>query len=115
MNIADAREKCKNYIARVPRDILIFGVLISASTLSFGLGYLTGLDVKNASTPAIEQSIVSVSADEGKVVASKSGTKYYPIGCTGAERISEKNKIWFVSSEAAVAAGYAPAENCKGI
>lgn len=46
-------------------------------------------------------------------VASKNGTKYYPVDCGGAKRIGDKNKIWFPTEEAARLAGYSRAANCK--
>jgi hypothetical protein len=45
--------------------------------------------------------------------ASKTGTKYYPAGCTGANRIKENSKIWFASEEEAKLAGYSRATSCK--
>jgi hypothetical protein len=46
-------------------------------------------------------------------VASKNGSKYYPAACSGVNRISEKNKIWFASEETAQLAGFSRAANCK--
>jgi hypothetical protein len=51
----------------------------------------------------------------GEVVASKNGTKYYAPNCSGAARISEANKVWFVSAAAAENAGYSAASNCPGL
>lgn len=51
----------------------------------------------------------------GQFVASKGGTKYHFPWCSGAQRISEANKIWFNSVEEARKAGYTPAANCKGL
>ncbi|MDO8620117.1 MAG: hypothetical protein Q7R64_02095 [bacterium] len=51
----------------------------------------------------------------GQLVASKGGTKYHFPWCSGAQRISEANKIWFSSAEEARKAGYTPASNCKGL
>lgn len=118
MTIAEAREKCKSLVAKAPRDILVLAILILASLLSFGLGYLTGLDAPvpissgALSQPTDTLNVQSISA-EGRVVASKSGTKYYLPSCAGANRISDANKVWFTSAEAAEVAGYAPASNCK--
>jgi len=57
----------------------------------------------------------SVTANAGSYVASKSGKKYHLPWCSGAKSIKEENKIWFKTKEAAEAAGYTPAANCKGI
>ena len=118
MTIADVRDKCKSLVAKVPRDVLILAILVLASSLSFGLGYLAGLDSGRGSSLGIEQAPTSeVGAPTGNVgvVASKSGTKYYLPSCAGADRISDANKVWFVSADAANAAGYSPAANCNGI
>ena len=51
----------------------------------------------------------------GKFVASKNGTKYYLPSCSGANRIKEENRIWFVSEQEAESSGYEPAKNCPGL
>ena len=51
----------------------------------------------------------------GQVVASKTGIRYHFPWCSGAQRISEANKMWFHSVEDARKAGYIPASNCKGL
>ena len=113
MTIAEAREKCKSLVAKVPRDALILAVLVLASSLSFGLGYLAGLDAGRTRDVLLGVSPVAATSAVGQVVASKSGTKYYLPSCAGADRISDANKVWFVSASAASAAGYTPASNCK--
>lgn len=50
-----------------------------------------------------------------RVVASKSGTKYHLLTCSGASTIKESNKIYFDSIDQAKAAGYTPAANCNGL
>ena len=115
MTIAEARDKCKSLIAKVPRDVLILAILILASSLSFGLGYLAGLDAEESILGIERATTGGVGAESVGVVASKSGTKYYLPSCAGADRISDANKVWFVSASAASAAGYTPALNCEGI
>lgn len=51
----------------------------------------------------------------GQIVASRSGNKYHFPWCSGAQRISEANKVFFNSVEEARKAGYTPASNCKGL
>ena len=120
MTIAEAREKCKVSIAKIPRDMLIIAVLVLSSSASFGLGFLAGRDTGQGSQMTLQElpltaplSTESVVQTGQQVVASKNGTKYYFPGCTGADRISEANKITFISSAAAMAAGYTLAVNCK--
>jgi len=51
----------------------------------------------------------------GAYVGSKSSHKFHLPWCPGALKISDANKIWFDSKEEALAKGYTPASNCKGI
>jgi hypothetical protein len=51
----------------------------------------------------------------GKYVAARGGTVYYLPTCSGAKRISDKNKIWFDTKAEAEKFGYKPAQNCKGM
>lgn len=136
MTIAEAREKCKSLLqslaGRAPRDAVIVAVIVLASSASFGLGFLAGRDAGQGSDKVITiEETTSATATSsanstlstgsinspqvGKVVASKNGTKYYLPDCAGASRISDANKVWFVSADAAVKAGYEPAANCKGL
>lgn len=55
------------------------------------------------------------SDEEKEIVASKNGSVYHYIWCSGAKRIKEENKIYFKSKEEAEAAGYRPAQNCPGL
>ncbi len=117
MTIAEAREKCKSLMAGVPRDLLLLGILILAVSLSFGLGYLAGRDANSASqggqgSSVLENPLAAATSTDGYVVAAQGGTKYYFQSCAGAARISETNKIWFVSATAATAAGYTLAAHC---
>lgn len=121
MTIAESREKCKSFVNRlfapkasIPRDVLIITILALSSTLSFGLGYLAGIDAGQAPSISVGESPLVATTTDGQVVASKSGSKYYFPWCSGVDRISTANKVWFSSAAFARAAGYSPAENCKG-
>lgn len=115
LTIAETREICKGLIARVPRDVLLVSILVLASLLSFGLGFLAGLEAGQGSSVSLGVLTPLATSTAGSVVASKNGTKYYLPQCAGAERISEANKVWFVSAAQALAAGYTPAANCAGL
>jgi len=60
---------------------------------------------KTITTPTVNQ----------RLVASRSGTKYHLLTCSGAKSIKEENKIYFNSEAEAQASGYTPAANCKGL
>lgn len=106
------------------RDFFFAAVVVLVGFASFGLGRLSLLEsrrepvrIENALVAGIggvknEEEKVAVG---GQIVASKTGSKYHYPWCAGASQITEKNKIWFASSEEARKAGYAPASNCKGL
>jgi len=48
----------------------------------------------------------------GGFVASKNGSKYFPVSCGSAKTINEENKVFFQSTSEAESAGYTPAKNC---
>mgnify|MGYP001588897526 CR=1 FL=1 len=135
MSIREIIEKCK------ARDVYTALIFVVVGFGSFGLGRLSVL--METKTPIVIQNnnealvglgedsfntgeepqfnsgsqtqTPSVPVSEGLLIASKSGKKYHFPWCSGAQRISEVNKIWFASYEEARSAGYAPASNCKGL
>jgi hypothetical protein len=56
---------------------------------------------------------LGVSIEEYSFVASLDGTKYYPIGCSGAERIKEENRVYYKTKEEAERDQKSPAALCK--
>ena len=132
MSIKDILYKCKSFAHILERrDIFIALLIVLASFASFGFGRLSVLQEKK--TPIrIEQSAAAMMSDGaavemeeqtqektlssgGNFVGSKNGTTYHFPWCSGAMRIKDENKVWFVTKEAAEAAGYHPAGNCKGL
>lgn len=128
MNIAELIEKCKS------KEAYTAALIILVAFASFGLGRLSKLQEGKApirieqasaavlSSPPFQGGDKGVVKGEevkivsgGRVVASKSGTKYHFPWCSGAARISDANKVWFNSVEEARKAGYTPASNCKGL
>lgn len=66
--------------------------------------------VKPSSAP---QTSAHADAISLPVVASKNSDKYHFLWCSGAAKISAKNKITFTSEAEAAAAGYTLAANCQ--
>ncbi|MBU1557708.1 hypothetical protein KKC45_01995 [Patescibacteria group bacterium] len=101
------------------KDVFVVLLIVLTSFTSFGLGRLSKID--ELKTPlqinnsALVQEAIGNKEIIGKYVASKSGSKYHLPWCSGAQTISEKNKIWFENKEEAESRGYTPAKNCKGI
>ena len=107
-------------------------LIILVGFASFGLGRLSAIHentpkirLETPQTTPIESDIKPVqnqpkpelqaSPASGSVVVSKHGEVYHAPWCSGAKRISEANKVWYDSEEAAKKAGYRPAANCKGL
>ncbi len=142
MTIAEGTETSKALVRHIPPDMLVIGVLLLSSTLSFGLGVLAGKDMAkvkgkdgfwveqlpvkalpSAGGPAsvIEATKIPTEAPivpnttSGTYLASKNGTKYYLPTCGSAKRIKPENIIWFQTKAEAEGAGYGPAANCPGL
>lgn len=131
VSIQDLKGKFKTLFGNT--EHLLTLLILVVSLTSFYLGKLSG-DTKNAlgeplseiatGTQSAIVSLATSTKPEGSAteiqdgtgfVASKNGTRYYLPTCSGAQRISPKNKITFRTQADAEAAGYTPASNCKGI
>ncbi len=79
---------------------------------------LTGTTT-NATTGATNVSagaeIPANTAEDGEVIGSKTGKKYYFPWCGTIKRVKPENQVVFASIATARAAGYLPAGNCKGL
>lgn len=110
------------------RKLFLSLVILLVASLSFGLGRLTGEEregiklefdplISNSQFPISNQASVSSAItnieNSASVIASKNGTKYHYLHCSGAKRILEANRIVFATKEAAEASGYTLAANCK--
>lgn len=100
--------------------LLIVGVAVG----SYGLGTLSKIrkerppvtiEYPAAATPSATPSATASTAPrtKGAYVAARGGTSYYLPWCAAAQRIAEKNRIWFETKEEAERLGYKPAKNCK--
>lgn len=134
MTIQDFIRACKS------PDAVTAAVIVVVGFGSFGLGRLSVISAQKTPITITERFVSSIGSavlpieeqlgkefvgqsnepisetiSSGSVVGSKNGSKYHFPWCAGAQRISEGNKVWFASIEAARTAGYSPASNCKGL
>ncbi|MBF05342.1 hypothetical protein CL644_01395 [bacterium] len=116
-SILERTLQIKGQIDNVPQDILVVGIVFLVGMSAFGLGRLSNYENVQPAVRLFEAEIYKSEPMMlgGLYVASKKGSKYHFPWCSGARSMNEVNKIWFSSSEEAQAAGYAPAENCKGL
>lgn len=66
---------------------------------------------KQANTAPTEPS--SAAAPSAQVIGNKDSKIYHLLGCSGYDKVSEKNRVYFDSAEKAEAAGYHLAKNCS--
>ena len=105
-------------------------IIISFMVISFELGTLTPNKQKHHDIykiPAYFEPIFnkdnqikgnleqSSSQEKGQYVASKNGTKYYFVWCSGVSRIKDENKVFFQKKEDAEVLGYEPSSTCVGL
>lgn len=131
------------YLPSISDDVFYGSIIILVAIASFGLGRLSKIEegrepviIESSTTTSghshqetggiplqkglsqgasVIQSISGQTSSETQLVASKNGTKYHYLWCSGAKTISEENKIYFTSKAEAEAKGYTPASNCKGL
>jgi hypothetical protein len=117
--LTEITKQCKSAFEKYEPELYVGSVVILVAFLAFGPGRMS--EIENGREPVRIEQTVTTSTDgqarlsDGQVVASNTGTKYHLPWCSGAQRISEANKIYFASKAEAEKAGYAPAANCKGL
>ncbi len=108
-------------------EIFILAVIILVAAAAFGLGRLSITTAEKEAFSIIypgevkgavlsdSQAPTSPAPSSGAYVASKTGARYHLPWCAGAQSIKPENKVYFDTKEAAEAAGYTAAGNCKGL
>ncbi len=106
------------------RLLLIVAVCLLAS-LFLGMGIITGGNILSRPPMIIDKELLiapdTSSSDEQiplnqsslPFVASKIGQYYYPVNCSLAQGLSDKNKIYFLSEAEAEAEGYQYNKRCS--
>lgn len=131
MNIQEIGQKCKDLLSN--DEVFTTALIVLVGVTAFGLGRASvvdfgpsgedlgatvvqdGVEVQESDAEKEGMTVETIEKDLGTYVASKNGTRYHFPWCSGAQNIKEENKVWFDTKEAAEAAGYTPAKNCKGL
>jgi len=125
-------DQIKQFIKSNESELILALGVVLISFISFSAGRLSApgqekqpISIEYAVPAAVNSAFQNIINDstlqgleersEGSYVASKNSTKYHLPDCSGAKRIAEHNKIWFVSKEEAESVGYTPAANCPGL
>lgn len=118
MNIPELRLKIKNALEDAVGEWGLIAIVLLVGLASFGLGRLSSLEETKPVVSVREAAAESEPRGMymgGLLVASRKGSAYHYPWCSGAQTVAAGNKVWFESEEAARAAGYSPAKNCKGL
>jgi len=130
--LKQGRERCQ--LCLVDDQTFTLIVILLVAVTSFGLGRWSALESMQAvnerpilvPTPVAVEPAAMASEGSGRptplvpadpeptdsFVASVNGAKYHARNCPGAKQISEQNRIYFKTEQAARAAGYTRAANC---
>jgi hypothetical protein len=114
-------KNCKLKVGPYEKDIILIIIIFLVALISFGLGRLSKIGESRAPITIENLNKVEPLTGQGStlanktIVASKNGTKYHYVWCSGASTIKEENKVYFSTVEEARSAGYTPAANCKGL
>ena len=109
---------------KLQKNDIFYALTIALSVVSiFSLGYFISNLLKFQKPAIVVEKIEQINNDidytqntktlQGAVVASVNSDKYHYEYCSGAKRISEKNKIYFKDAAEAQKAGFKLADNCK--
>ena len=107
------------------KDVFTALIIVFIAIAAFGLGRLSaiydarepivvrGSGLEMARANDINKIEFGLTAQVGEYLASKNGTRYYPLGCVAGDRIAEQNRIWFATVQEAEAAGLTLSASCK--
>ena len=132
MSINDIAQKIKTWLTSdVGQTISTISIIIIVGIGSFLLGRLSksNLSEPNNATipiniakndqnsqitdPSSPSTKIGQNSQNGAYIASKNGTKYYPNGCSGINKIKVENRISFATEQEAIASGRTKSSTCK--
>lgn len=123
MSIPDklSKIKAKRHIDKY--TVMYFVIILIVSICSYQLGKINNKTCQSTliqnqqATVILSDTVVDqekiVEANDKRFVASKNGSKYYPINCKGANRINPENMIYFDSENEAIMSGFELSNLCK--
>lgn len=110
--IHDFQEKIKSY----GTDIFVVLFVALLVTLGVGIWQLSLQNKAHFEPRYIKHAFEMGESEKAEIrafVASKNGTKFYPIDCKSANSIKPENRIYFASALEAGKAGFERTSQCK--
>ncbi len=125
MSIHDLPNKIKSKIGIDNTTFLHLLLIVGVGVAAFGFGRLSAINkpqntdisitgtanAYTATNPKPQAKTSSISTEKN-YVASKNGKLYYTVGCKGANRIKDENKVYFATSGDAEKSGYTASSSC---
>lgn len=116
--------KIKEKIKSLSNEIFLVAVIILLTISAIGALRLFLLKPEKPAITIQENAFSVTMRGDGKksllggeapflFIASKNGTKYYPVNCEAGNRIKPENRIYFASAINAQKAGYERTVSCK--
>lgn len=104
----------KQKLAYIPLDFVIAILIALVGFGAFALGWIAR--GQHITQPVAVEEIPFSNAETANLfVGSSESDKYHYRWCSGGQRISPENKLYFDTKEQAREAGYEPAQNCPGL
>jgi hypothetical protein len=132
MSINDIGQKIKGWLTSdIGQTVSIIAIIIVVGIGSFLLGRMSKStpdtqvieDIpdtipKNSANSVLSEenstsTKIAQNSQNGAFIASKNGTKYYPNGCSGINKIKVENRINFTTEQEALASGRTKSSTCK--
>lgn len=117
------------FVKQYQSDIILGIAIVCITIISYNLGRMSAgggagdalVPVSGNTAVALDKTLNNLSPtsaphnQDPRVVVSKASSSklYHFTWCSGAKRISEKNKLYFPTESAAISAGYSLAGNCQ--
>jgi len=117
--------KIKEFVKRWEKKIIFAIAIFLIASLSFSLGFIKGGQIIARPALVIDKELIvnldkeitsstqAVIKEQSLFVASSRGKYYYPVDCSLAQNLSEKNKIYFSTKEEAESRGYLQNTKCE--
>jgi hypothetical protein len=110
----------KAFIAPRKEQLAVSLILVLVALFSFGLGRLSVMYADKGDLEILYPETENTLLPEGVLmgqnrpfVASKTGEKYFPPGCTASSVIAQENKLYFKTAVEAEARGYVLSKSCE--
>jgi len=121
MSLKQFFKKIKGFYNSCIKRLIWLWIIVLSLVNSYILGFLSNYNndfkkleiTQDLNLEIKSSSVIKIDGEQGSIVASKNGTKYYFLHCGGVGRINDENKVYFDSEDSAIKDGYEKASGCE--